>query len=310
MVFIVASVVSLLLPMRPWPPARRVWQILFEIFDVHVSMNVQNLVEASVDERFIYCQFPHSVIPITVLHWCALVDQFFPHMYGFGAISPVLAYMPIFRQLYGWLSGGSPSYKVVTRELVDRNLYVLPEGIAGIFVASPGRHKLALKDRRGFARLALEHGATVVPVYTFGMNECFSTLTLGRNDEQGGGWLARLCRRHRLAVCVFWGQVIHIYLISLSITLPHLPLWYLPLARIALTYLPYHSAQWGLPIPRPTRISFVFGEGVKVDKAPAGQYLDLQQVEEVYERCCQSLRCAFDKYKAEAGFPDAELQLL
>ena len=124
--------------------------------------------------------------------------QFFPNRYGFGAISSILCWMPIFRQLYGLLDGGAPDYSVLDRELNNRNLFVLPDGIAGVFVSKPGIHQIvflgASRDlalvRRGIFRLALEHGATAVPIYTSGLSECFSTF-----NGVKGGWLSNLCRR-------------------------------------------------------------------------------------------------------------------
>jgi len=98
MVCALCSAVSLLLPMRQWPTTRCVGQMMYEIFDVHANLDDVPSADAPLSERYIYCQFPHGVIPITVAHWCAIVDQYFPERYGFGAISSVLQYMPIFRQ--------------------------------------------------------------------------------------------------------------------------------------------------------------------------------------------------------------------
>ncbi|RYG41472.1 hypothetical protein EON68_03050, partial [archaeon] len=39
--------------------------------------------------------------------------------------------------------------------------------------ARPGSADLVLKKRRGFVRLALEHGASLVPVYHFGENDLY-----------------------------------------------------------------------------------------------------------------------------------------
>jgi hypothetical protein len=38
----------------------------------------------------------------------------------------------------------------------------------------PGKHKIYLKDRLGFCRVALQTGASLVPVYSFGENDIFS----------------------------------------------------------------------------------------------------------------------------------------
>jgi len=39
--------------------------------------------------------------------------------------------------------------------------------------AVPGLHKLTLKNRKGFVKIALKTGADLVPIYAFGENELF-----------------------------------------------------------------------------------------------------------------------------------------
>ncbi|KAK6009850.1 diacylglycerol acyltransferase [Ostertagia ostertagi] len=42
--------------------------------------------------------------------------------------------------------------------------------------ARPGAHKLKLLTRKGFVKLALQYGASLVPVYSFGENDLFYQL--------------------------------------------------------------------------------------------------------------------------------------
>jgi len=42
--------------------------------------------------------------------------------------------------------------------------------------AIPGKHKLTLKNRKGFVKIALKSGADLVPCYGFGENELFTQL--------------------------------------------------------------------------------------------------------------------------------------
>ncbi|XP_075851475.1 2-acylglycerol O-acyltransferase 3-like [Microcebus murinus] len=46
-------------------------------------------------------------------------------------------------------------------------------GAQEIMFASPGQHCLTLRKRKGFVRLALRHGASLVPVYSFGETDIF-----------------------------------------------------------------------------------------------------------------------------------------
>lgn len=44
-------------------------------------------------------------------------------------------------------------------------------GIAEMFMIRPDHERIKLKDRKGFVRVALEHGTPILPVYMFGANQ-------------------------------------------------------------------------------------------------------------------------------------------
>jgi len=63
--------------------------------------------------------------------------------------------------------------------------YLLSHGISPLIVvggvseqweARPGTNRLILKSRKGFIKLALQHGANLVPMFTFGENEVYHPL--------------------------------------------------------------------------------------------------------------------------------------
>ncbi len=41
-------------------------------------------------------------------------------------------------------------------------------------MTKPNEHKIYLKSRKGFVKLALKHGADLVPMYAYGENECYT----------------------------------------------------------------------------------------------------------------------------------------
>jgi 2-acylglycerol O-acyltransferase 2 len=62
-------------------------------------------------------------------------------------------------------------------------------GAAESLHARPGTFDLVLGRRKGFVRIALESGAALVPVVSFGENDMFNTIT-----AKEGTWLALLQR--------------------------------------------------------------------------------------------------------------------
>ena len=61
-------------------------------------------------------------------------------------------------------------------------------GAAEALDARPGTHALTLSRRRGFFRIALQHGASLVPIYSFGENDLYEQAP---NSE---GSLLRKCQ--------------------------------------------------------------------------------------------------------------------
>lgn len=53
---------------------------------------------------------------------------------------------------------------------------IVPGGAAEALHARPGNFTLVLKNRKGFVRLALQHGADLVPAYSFGENDLYQQM--------------------------------------------------------------------------------------------------------------------------------------
>lgn len=77
---------------------------------------------------------------------------------------------------------------------------MLPGGIAELLLSSREEEVLYLRKRTGFARIAHTAGVQLVPSYCFGNNQFFSQLSTS------SGFVARLSRRLRMSLTVFWGQ--------------------------------------------------------------------------------------------------------
>jgi hypothetical protein len=81
-----------------------------------------------------------------------------------------------------------------------RHLYILPGGVAEIFVSTPGKHAIVFKSRKGLCKLSIETGAKLTPCYVFGGTDFFHNLATGE------GLLTSLSRSLRIGLTIFWGR--------------------------------------------------------------------------------------------------------
>lgn len=65
-----------------------------------------------------------------------------------------------------------------------------------MFMIRRDHERIKLKDRKGFIRIALEHGVDVLPVYMFGVNQAL---------DFGPPWLQRISRKMRASLGVIYG---------------------------------------------------------------------------------------------------------
>lgn len=79
-------------------------------------------------------------------------------------------------------------------------MYILPGGVAEIFVSTPGKHAIVFKDRRGLIKLALETGVNLIPNYVFGGTDFFNNLATG------DGFFSTMSRKFRMGLTIFWGH--------------------------------------------------------------------------------------------------------
>jgi 2-acylglycerol O-acyltransferase 2 len=98
--------------------------------------------------------------------------------------------LPLWRELILWLgfvdaSRDSAAYLLRS----GKSVVVVVGGASEALYARPGRAELVLRRRKGFVRLALRTGASLVPAYTFGENEAWDQMP---NPE--GSWV-RCCQR-------------------------------------------------------------------------------------------------------------------
>lgn len=282
-----AALASLLLnvtlatfPNKRWPWFRSVFELWFDCFDFHHNLvvkkenpNMAALTKEESNALLICAMHPHGVIPIQAFLWMAFCNLFLEKSYGFGAAANVVLRIPLLRQVLSWGSAGSASYSTLYNGLSrGENLFILAGGVAEIFSSKRNTHSI-YAQRRGLMKLSLQTGASLVPVYVFGGNDFY---------HQVG--LERISRKSQAAFTLFWGQ-------------------------------------YGLPIPYPTRCSMVLGDPIvpcgNIGEEVTGSKTTAQkvpnptqvQIEELLQRYNTALHGLFHQYKAQAGYPNADLQI-
>ncbi|CEG37257.1 diacylglycerol o [Plasmopara halstedii] len=87
-----------------------------------------------------------------------------------------LFYFPIMRDLINWMEFTSAAKASVRKVLqTGQNLCLMPGGFEDATLYVRGKHRVYIKQRFGFIKLALQYGYKVHPVYTFGEEYAYYT---------------------------------------------------------------------------------------------------------------------------------------
>jgi hypothetical protein len=123
------------------------------------------------DDRALFAFHPHGVLS------CGWSFGGVHHMsFSQGdcrwLVAPSLFWFPVMRELINWMDFTSADKKAVRGVLrTGQNVCLMPGGFEEATLYERGKHRVYIKKRFGFIKLALQHGYKVHPVYTFG-EEC------------------------------------------------------------------------------------------------------------------------------------------
>lgn len=142
---------------------------------------------------------PHGVLPFANILAIPAVN-----MFGFkkftGAPADALFNTPFLRYLstFGCVRVDAKSITCAVDE--GFCVGVVADGIAGIFAKGKDSEHVALLNRKGLARLALRTGTSIVPTYSLGNTDIFSSW------YDPFGFMEYFSRKARAALIVFWGR--------------------------------------------------------------------------------------------------------
>ncbi|XP_040495803.1 2-acylglycerol O-acyltransferase 1 isoform X1 [Ursus maritimus] len=257
-----------------WVRSWTVWRYFKDYFPIHL-IKTCNL---DPTHNYIFGFHPHGVLVAGAFgNFCTNYSDFEELFPGFTAYLHVLPFWfrcPLFREYLMTSGSVSVSKKSVSHVLSKEgggNISVIVLGGAEESLdAHPGKFTLFIRQRKGFVKIALTHGASLVPVFSFGENELFKQVN---NPE--GSWLRTV--QEKLQKIMGFA----------------LPLFH---ARGIFQY------NFGL-MPYRKPIHTVVGRPI-----PVHQTLDpsAEQIEALHQTYLEELRELFEAHKREYGVPEHE----
>ncbi|KAB1279157.1 2-acylglycerol O-acyltransferase 1 [Camelus dromedarius] len=157
--------------------------------------------------------------------------------------------------------------------------------------AHPGKFTLFIRQRKGFVKIALTHGAYLVPVFSFGENELFKQVS---NPE--GSWLRtvqeKLQKIMGFALPLFHARGIFQYSFGL---MPYRK----PIHTVGLFWA-LDGMTLGKAVCSPRG---VVGRPIPVRQTP---HPSPEQIEELHKTYMEELRKLFEEHKGKYGIPEHE----
>lgn len=154
----------------------------------------------------IFATEPHDLLPYGVFVFNSALG-YLPGQIGETVkvlMTGAIFNLPIMKHVYSWV-GGRPVDKKTFRSRLANNLSLafVPGGVQEVTLIDP-RNKddliLYLRKRKGFIKLALEHGTPIVPVFIFNLDHSFGYVM------PRGKLVNTIARKIGFLPLFFWGR--------------------------------------------------------------------------------------------------------
>eukprot|EP00195_Chlamydomonas_chlamydogama_P013725 CAMPEP_0202896348 /NCGR_PEP_ID=MMETSP1392-20130828/5370_1 /ASSEMBLY_ACC=CAM_ASM_000868 /TAXON_ID=225041 /ORGANISM="Chlamydomonas chlamydogama, Strain SAG 11-48b" /LENGTH=255 /DNA_ID=CAMNT_0049581675 /DNA_START=121 /DNA_END=888 /DNA_ORIENTATION=+ len=201
---------------------------------------------------------PHSALPVGIPCVFSCCSPYLPPFCR-GSLhalaSSVCFAVPFVRQLWWWLGFRPADKKWVNRLLSSgKSVMLCPGGVQECLYMTTTDELVYLKKRHGFVRMALQHGAPLVPVFAFNQTKAYSWYRPGP-PLFPAKLIAWVSRQIGAVPLIIYGQ-------------------------------------WGTPAPHRAHMSVVVGRPIEVPHLPeppaevVQQYLDafISEMEALFER--------------------------
>lgn len=203
------------------------------------------------DKNYCLCYFPHSLYAMGLF----ILRRYFYDTYGMRLLftgADVIFHAPILRRLMTWWGCTRVSKSALKKSLAQPypyNIIMLqPDGIAGMFYGLE-HEQIVLDKRRGFCKIALQTGVSLVPCYFLGANIMYD----------------RYCDPNS-----FWAQLSHNYHMSVLLWSDRF-------------HIPFG------PIPKPNKYVFVVGTPIEVQKVEQPTQAQIDNLHDVFVAAMKDL---------------------
>ncbi|KAF1793076.1 Diacylglycerol acyltransferase [Phytophthora cactorum] len=123
------------------------------------------------DDRAIFAFHPHGVLS-SGFAFNGAHHMGFLHAHCRWLVAENLFWFPVMRDLLNWMDFSCVARPTFHRFMsTGQNVCLIPGGFEEATLYERGKHRVYIKKRFGFIKLALQHGYKVHPAYTFG-EEC------------------------------------------------------------------------------------------------------------------------------------------
>ncbi|KAK3751297.1 hypothetical protein QZH41_012198 [Actinostola sp. cb2023] len=158
----------------------RNWRI-FNFVRNYYPINLYKTSELDPERNYIFGYHPHGMIPEGALVCFGTESAGFTEL--FPGIKPRVS-MHFFNCFFGFreiaMAAGTISVSresleyVLTQQGTGHSVVIVIGGTTEVLNTAPSLYHLVINKRKGFVRLALETGSSLVPVFSFGQNDLFS----------------------------------------------------------------------------------------------------------------------------------------
>ena len=175
-------------PFRKFCRSLRCWHWIREYFDGELVKTA----ELPGGKPYLMCYHPHGIISMGLQGSLALeacgFSETFPGVDRSVATLVASFKIPFFREwilMNGFIACGRKTLMYHLNR--NKTVVLVPGGANEALHSHPGMFKLHLKNRKGFVRIALLTGASLVPCLGMGENEMFHTL-----DNESDGFFPQM----------------------------------------------------------------------------------------------------------------------